>query len=60
MPNHDSITISLTDLDNVVQLIEQKKTAGDAVEITMINDKLITVRDTTGFLIGSLQQTIQE
>ena len=60
MPNHDSITISLTDLDNVVQLIEQKKPAGDAVEITMINDKLITVRDTTGFLIGSLQQTIQE
>lgn len=57
MPKHDSITINLTDLANVVQLIEEKKPTDLAIEITVINDDLITVRDTMGFLIGTIKQT---
>lgn len=60
MPQQPSITISLQDLQNVMELIQVKKYNGDHVQITVINDTIITVRDIAGLLIGTLQQTIQE
>lgn len=59
MPKQDSINISLPDLQNVLNLVKEKKYEGPEIEITMTNTT-ISVRDCNGFLIGYIQKTIQE
>lgn len=56
---HRSIKLAIVDIDNIMQLISQKKPAGGIVEITVYDDEdYILLRDKDCFTIGRIQKTI--
>lgn len=56
MPKNDSLTINLVDLDNLIQLIAEKKPAGGCIEIVKDQYKIV-VRDAVGMQVGTLPVT---
>lgn len=59
MPLQDQITLQLTDLDNIVQAIIEKKPAGGIIRI-IDNGAYLTLRDKDSFLISSIKKTPHE
>ena len=59
MPKHQSLTINLVDLDNVIQLITDKKPAGGVVEIIDTGFGFV-VRDKDGMSVGSIIKVTSE
>ncbi len=57
MSRLDSITIPLVDLDNLIQLIADKKPAGGIIRVIDSGADYWTVRDTSDFLIGTIQKS---
>lgn len=56
---HKSIKLAIVDIDNIMQLISQKKPAGGIVEINVYDDEdYILLRDKDCFTIGRVQKTI--
>ena len=59
MPKTDSITIPITVLDNIMQLLAENNYAGHSVIIADTNN-VFSIRDINGMLIGNIAKPISD